>query len=582
MTRLLLIAASGIDWAGFDAKTRSGELPALTALRARGAAGWLGGAPITAGPAGWASMATGLPPEVHGVWRNVEAWPGGVRPVGQASWRHPPVWARVEAAGVSTGSVDWRASRPGAAWPGVHVDESYAEPTGPRAADWAMPRRCTPDALRAVLRPRRVHPLDVTAAMLAPLVPDLPRLDQTRDNGLPAIAIAMARAATVQSAAVWMLHEREEGAPDAVFIHHSWLGRTRLGFESRGEGHFENVIPGAWRFLDGLLGRLVGLAGPDALILVISPGWRGAPGVVIAAGAGVTASGEPQGAGLLDIVPTVLARFGLKDDKLPGRPMSALRAPLSPRPAPRPAMAAAEKPDPLLVYSVRKHGFRPPPRPGRRWKAQGLAELAYLLLDRDPVAARKLADAALKDDTRNVTALRVNARAALALEDTDALPALARALEDAAPQRGWGAVAQGAYHVLRGEIALAAPFLRRAENDPDPTTLLTIAAIWLSASRVASAERVFRTVLERDPRSVTAQIGLAIGAVARRDFMAAEQALRRALALDPGRPTIHLQLAQTYARSGRKAEAAGSAAMAMRLGVPRDLADAAAAGRLPG
>lgn len=582
MTRLLLIAASGIDWAGFDAGTRSGELPALAALRARGTAGWLGGAPVTAGPAGWASMATGLPPEIHGVWRNVEAWPGGVRPVGQASWRHPPVWMRLEAAGVSTGSVDWRASRPGAAWPGVHVDNSYAEPTGPTSADWAMPRRCAPDDLRAVLRPRRIHPLDITSTMLAPLVPDLPRLDQSRDNGLPTIAIAMARAATVQSAAVWLLRERQGGAPDAVFVHHSWLGRTRLGFEGRREEPFAKVIPGAWRFLDGLLGRLVRLAGPEALILLVSPGWRGAPGVVVAAGGGVAASGEPQGAGLLDIAPTVLARFGLRDDKLPGRPLAALPAAPSLRPAPRPAVAAVEKPDPLLVYSVRKHGFRPPRGPGRRWKAQGLAELAYLLLDHNPVAARKAADAALKDDAGNVTALRVNVRAALALEDADALPALARALEDAAPRRGWGAVAQGAYHALRGEIALADPFLRRAESDPEPATLLTIAAIWLSASRVASAERVFRTVLDRDPQNVTAEIGLAMGAVARRDFMAAEQALRRALALDPGRPTIHLQLAQTYARSGRKVEAAGSAAMAMRLGVPRDVAEAAQEGRLPG
>jgi len=77
--RLLLIGASGLDWAGFDAATRSGRLTELAALRARGVAGWLAGAPVSDGPAAWASIATGLHPEVHGVWREQEEWPGGRR-----------------------------------------------------------------------------------------------------------------------------------------------------------------------------------------------------------------------------------------------------------------------------------------------------------------------------------------------------------------------------------------------------------------------------------------------------------------------------------------------------------------------
>ncbi len=582
MTRLLLIGAAGLDWASFDAMTRSGTLPELAALRARGVAGWLGGAPLTLGPAAWASIATGLPPEVHGVWRDLEEWPGGLRPTGKASWRYPPIWARLEAAGVSTGSVAWRASRPGAEWPGVHIDESFPDPSGIRPGDWALPRRCVPDTLRDTLRGRRVHPLQITAHMLTPLVPALAEIDQTRDDALPMIGLGLARASTIQSAAAWMLSEREQGAPDAVFVHHPWLARARFAFERRKDPIFDGVIPAAFRFLDGLIGRLASLARPDTQVLIVSPGWRGAPGVILAVGAGVIADDSFLGAGLLDIAPTALARFGLADPDLPGRPL-----PITPPPAP--LIAAPDiggeppaKPDPLLVHGLRKHGYRPPAWPGRAWKAQGLADLALMVLDRDPAATLRIADACLILDAANVQALRVKARACLALDDADPLPSIAEALALAAPDRAWSATAQGAYHVLRGEISLAEPELRRAETDPDPASLLTVAAIWLAASRPAAAERVFKSVLKEDPSNVSAEIGLAMGAAARRDFLTAEQCLVRALKTDPGRPAIYLQLAQTYARTARKTEATRCAAIALRLGVPPPLAEAARLGGLPG
>ncbi len=588
MTRLLLIGAAGMDWPGYEAATRSGALPAFSALASRGLSGWLAGAPVSPGPAAWASMVSGVQPEVHGVWSDTEEWPGGLRGVGKASWRVAPLWATLEAAGISTGSVAWWATRPGADWAGIHVDDAFAEATGRTGADWALPRRCVPDALRDVLRGRRVHPLDITAAMLAPLVPDLPNLDQRRDDGLPMIAVGLARAATIQAAAVWMLAQQEpRPAPDAVFIRQPWLARIRLTFERRREPRFAGVIPAAWRFLDQLVGRLAALAGPDTLVLVASPGWRGAPGVVVVAGPGVSAEGDFLGADLMDIAPTVLARFGLADARLPGRRIApsratAFAAPADLAPAPHVAPAPPEKPDARLVYALRKHGFRPPPRPGRPWRAQRLANLAQMMLERDPAGACRAAQAALSQDPANVLALRIKVRAHVALEEPEPLPALGDALLEAAPDRGWGSLAHGAHHVMRGEKALAARWLNKAETDRDTGTLLTVAAVWLAADRPAAAERVFKAVLDIDPVNVSALVGLALGAVARRDFMAAETALQRALKQDPGRPAIYLQLAQTYARTARKAEAARVAAIAVRLGAPPAMAAAARAGRLRG
>lgn len=577
MPRLLLIGASGLDWAGFDAATRSGRLTELAALRARGVAGWLAGAPVSDGPAAWASIATGLQPEVHGVWREQEEWPGGLRASGKASWRVNPVWARLAAAWVSTASVAWPASRPGADWPGVHIDDRFPQSSAREPQDWALPRRCVPDDVRDTMRTRRVHPSQISGAMLVPFVPARAAIDPARDDVLPALAVGLARAATIQSAAVWML---EEVGVEALFVHQPCIGQARAAFERRGEAHLQEVIPAAWRFVDALVGRLAALAGQDALILIVSPGWGGAPGVVLAAGDGVGADPDFLGGSLLDIAPTVLARFGLEDVALPGRRLISVAGGGPLAPAPSPKIEPPARADAALVYALRRRGYRPPPRPSRAWRAQGLADLALMMLDRDPAGAGKAAQAALLQDPVNVTALRVRVRAHVALEEADPLPALGDALLRAAPDRGWGPLAHGAYHVLRNERSSASPWLLRAESDSDVGTLLTTAAVWFAASRPGGAERVFKAILAKEPSNASAEVGLAVCAAGRRDFMAAEASLTRALKQDPGRPAIYLQFAQVYARTARKAEAARAAEIAVRLGARPAMAAAAVAGRL--
>jgi Tfp pilus assembly protein PilF len=372
----------------------------------------------------------------------------------------------------------------------------------------------------------------------------------------------------------------DQTPPQAVFVHQPWIGRLRLFLRGRDDPRFAGVIPAAWRFLDSLVGRLADLAGRDTLILVVSPGADGEPGVLLAAGPGVTPDPELLAARLLDVAPTVLARFGLTDPALPGRRLGAIasepgRQTLAPAPPEPPARR-----EPGLVYALRRHGYRPPPRPGRGWRSRGLAELAQMTLERDPRRAGAIAVASLGEDPSNLLALRIRARAHVALDEAEALPALADALTGAAPDRGWGPLARGAAHVLKGERRLAEPWLRQAESDPEAGTLLTVAAVWLAAARPANAERVFRRVAEQDPANVSALIGVAMALAARRNFLEAEATLARALARDPTRPAIYLQLADTYARTGRKAEAARAAEAAVRLGAPAPMAVAARSGRL--
>jgi tetratricopeptide (TPR) repeat protein len=572
MTRTVLIGAAGLDWAGFKAAIRTGETPALAELAARGFSCWLAGAPLGAGPAAWASLVTGAQPEAHGIWRAQEAWGGGVRPIGRASWRVAPLWARLEAAGISTGSLAWPASRPGADWMGVHVDETFVGASGRFGEDWALPLHCAPFAARAALRPLRVHPTDITGTMLAPFVPEIADIDQSRDAHLPALATALARASTIQAAAAWLLGEAR---PDAVFIHRPWLSQVRGVFGRFGDGPFAGVVAAAWRFLDGLVARIVELAGPETTVMLASPGWRDRPGVFVAAGA--RAMPAADGADILDISPTILGLFGLEDRSLVGRRL--LTAGANHKAAPDAPIAIAEA-DADLLAEAEAAGYPPPPAASDAWRAQGLAELAWLLLERDADAARRAAGAARNLDPKNIMALRALVRAHVLLDQPEPLQELAAALTELAPTRPWGDLAFGAYHVLRGNKGLCGPWLRRAESDGETFNLLTVATLWTAAQRWSDAERVFRRILEVEPPAASAQIGLAMALKARRDFLGAEEALGQAADQDPGRPAIWLQFADLYAHTGRSLEAGRAADAAAAAGAQAEHVAAARIGRL--
>jgi tetratricopeptide (TPR) repeat protein len=565
VTKLLVIGAAGVDRLSFARHVAAGALPALAALSARGVCLSLGGAAAGAGPAAWVSLATGRRPEDHGVWRADEGWAGGVRPAGRASWRAPAVWERLEAAGVATGAVAWPATRPGADWPGVHLDDELLEASGHRVEDWAVPPRAGPPAAREAVRDRRVHPEDISADMLRGFVPRLRHIDQSRDATLPVLALALARAATAQSAALWMI---EAGGPAAMFLHQPWLAQVRTAFEPMPGELYADVVPAAWRFLDGLVGRLIAAAPPGARVLLVSPGFGRRPGLILGAGPGDVLDRGLRGADGLDLAPTVLGLFGLAADDLPGRSLAARGAEAARAPAPRVAVQADPGPDAALLAQAAGWGFPAPPGPSPAWRAQALAERAAATLWRDPQASARLAGQALDLDPDRLLALRVRATALVLTDQPGELPALASRLHAAAPDRGWGDLAQGAWHVLREEIAHAAPLLAKAEADLDPDTRYIVAMVWLAARRPARAERVLRGLATDDTEPARARVGLAALMIDRRDFLEAEASLAQALAENPSDASLYLQWARLCRLTARPAQARRMAALATRFGAP--------------
>lgn len=531
----------------------------MTALSARGVALSLQGQWRADGPAPWVSLVTGLYPETHGIWRSQEAWAGGRRPIGHASWRATPLWERLAAAGLQVGSVAWPAVRPASAWSGIHIDRGYAIPSGRTREAWALPLDSVPPEGREALRDLRVHPTEITGDMLAPLVPGLAAMDQSRDTGLPQLAVAMAQAGSVQAASAWLLERR----PDAAFVHHEWLGVVSAAFETYREGVFSQVVDGAWRFLDGLVGRLAELAGPDTLAVVASPGWRNRPGALIAAGPGASGEAEgPRWADLMDVAPTLLAAIGYEDATLPGRAIPALAPPGDRQPAPQVPPRPPPRTDTQLLQQAIDAGYGAPAPPSAAWQAQGLTELAMLLLQREPKMALAAAEAALALDPRFAPALDAKAIAHVLLDEAEPLADLADALARTAPDRGWGPLARAAGLVMQGCAAEAVAHIREAERDLDPEFRLRIAAVWYAAGRPEDAGRIFRELLQADPANAAAHVGLAAVATARRDLRAAEESLTAAISFDPGHSEAWRRLADLYRQTGRPGESERAARVA--------------------
>jgi len=327
MPKVLLVGWDGAGWDHIHPLLDSGAMPNLARLVENGVMGDL--APLTplCSPLLWTSVATGQFADRHGVLDTVEPDPvtGGVRPVTSASLRGTQVWDILAREGLRCQVIGWPATH-GARGPATCVSDGLA---------FGFPGSVYPPALESAIEPLRFHPKEWTGSELHLFVPEMARIDQDKDKRLAKLAVILAEAVSVHAAATSLV-EAESWDFSAVWF--GAIGRASEIFPSGTEAIYKDVMSGVYRLLDLFLGRLLHLAGPDTVAMLVSDRtagvseWgaakgRGPRGLLCAAGPGIESDELTFGAGLLDIAPTVLGLFGFAPAaEMPGRAIAEICA----------------------------------------------------------------------------------------------------------------------------------------------------------------------------------------------------------------------------------------------------------------
>ena len=152
--RLLVIGIDSADWSLLDPMIAEGRLPRLAALRAQSASGRMKTfVPLEKSPLLWASICTGVGPEVHGVASFLRE-EGRKSPTGSA-WYAPAIWDMIGAADQSTAVSGMWTTYPARPIEGVMVSDYL--PYG-RERSVPLARLVYPDSLSARVVACRVHP----------------------------------------------------------------------------------------------------------------------------------------------------------------------------------------------------------------------------------------------------------------------------------------------------------------------------------------------------------------------------------------------------------------------------------------
>ena len=349
-----------IGWDAADGKValplmERGEMPNLARLVQRGMMGDLARLRPVLSPMLWNTIATGHRPDRHGIlgFAEVDEALNEVRAVSSLSRRCKALWNIVTQAGGRAHVLNWYAGHPAEPIHGIAVSNFYPLEVD-RPGELLPLKNGTvhPAALSPGFAELRMGIEEVTPDILALFVPRMDEVDQEKDTKLADIAKLVAETLTIHAAAIRQLQDDPWNLASLYYpaidhFSHGFMDFHPPRMEMVSERDFalySDVVNGAYRLHDLLLGPLLELAGPDAHVVLLSdhgfhsdhlrpvriPDDPVGPavqhrdyGILVLAGPGIGQDERIYGALLLDITPTVLTLLGLPVGRdMPGRVLS--------------------------------------------------------------------------------------------------------------------------------------------------------------------------------------------------------------------------------------------------------------------
>ncbi len=352
--KVLLIGWDAADWKVINPLLDAGKMPHLERFVNEGVMGDLATLYPELSPMLWTSIATGKRPMKHGIYGFTEPDPhgGGIRPVSILSRKTKAIWNVLCQSGRKCNVVGWWPSHPAEPIDGVMVSNHYQRAVAPVDKPWPMrPGTVHPARLAEPLAKLRVHPQDLTAEHILPFVPKAGEIDQEKDHRLESIAKIICDCSSIHAAATGIIQLEPW---DFMAVYYDAIDHFSHGFmryhppreewvSEKDYEIFKEVVEGGYRYHDMMLGVLLGLAGEDTTVILVSdhgfhpdhlrprrvPREPAGPaaqhrhyGIVAMKGPGIKKDQRVYGANLLDVCPTILTLFGLPVGRdMDGRPL---------------------------------------------------------------------------------------------------------------------------------------------------------------------------------------------------------------------------------------------------------------------
>ncbi len=337
--RVLLIGLDGAEWNLIRPLMAAGRMPHLKGLVDKGVSGDLRSLePLQKSPAIWTTIATGKPPEEHGIRSFVDTQDG--RPLTQNIRRVKALWSIFSAAGKSVGVTGWLMSWPAEEVSGFVVSD-YIQYQAARSG--RMDHRTWPPELYAEIESlnhdwTEMSWEDVSRFLARPVTAET---DSAILRAVRPIQWMITADRTFTDIAVRLGRERK---PDfmAVYLrsmdtmgHMYWNYQNPQAYPPGMTDpalipYLTDTMSRNYEWVDAQIGRILELADDRTTIIVCSDhGFVGGggggvrdhrlEGILVMAGRGI-ARGEITGASVFDMTPTVLAAMGLpKADDMKGK-----------------------------------------------------------------------------------------------------------------------------------------------------------------------------------------------------------------------------------------------------------------------
>ncbi len=331
--KLLVIGIDSADWRILDPLLEQGRMPHLKEFMTQASSGRMKTfIPLQKSPVLWASICTGVEPEVHGIHNFVKG--EDERPVTGSAWHAPALWDILTAADRSTAVMGMWSTYPARPIEGVMVSDFL--PYGSKR-EHPLANLVYPDSLTASMVDLRVDPASLTDKDLARFIPAdlLERAEEQYPREMGELRDVFAADLSYLAVADYLAHHGDFDlfffylrGPDMVSHHFYAYMKADLDYvhlDPDKVAVFKDVVKNYYVWVDEVMGRVLGWFPPDRQTVIVSdhgfygPRRSGKKGTSEHSEWGIFLARSPlyeAGARfghltVLDICPTLLAMMGL-------------------------------------------------------------------------------------------------------------------------------------------------------------------------------------------------------------------------------------------------------------------------------